>query len=470
MSFCARNVVAGSLAAITLLAVGSANIVAAYGPDRTIAIYNIHTKETLRVLYRKGGRYVPSAMKQINWVMRDWRRDVATKMDPKLVDLLWEIHRELGSKKPIHLISGFRSRKTNNMLRRTRGGQAKRSRHIIGSAADVRFPDVAIKRIRYSALIRERGGVGYYPTSATPFVHVDTGRVRHWPRMHRHELALLFPGGRTKHRPAGGGTISLRDVRKAHAQRPALAKRLAAYHADRRRPRRTLLASNARKKSSSAATAKASLGAFRVASLPKLLAPPRRVQRPRAASSLRLASLPRYDSAAIPKLIWGPTVVKRTGQHRKPSVPASGWQVTLASTNPRAGMPATVSYEPASPAQPSADWTASFAPAPAYDDEHPDELSYRPFPIIPLMGRSSNIDDPKLVLMRHPDFTKTYQMIGRAASKMPLRFRPSLKDARRLWATQYTGEAVSVASLLPAQTKEPKLRAANHHRVRTVRH
>ena len=470
MSLCARNVVAGSLAAITLLAVGSANIVAADGPDRTIALYDIHTKETLRVLYRKGGRYVPSAMKQINWIMRDWRRDVATKMDPKLIDLLWELHSELGSKQPIHLVSGFRSQKTNNMLRRTRGGQAKRSRHIIGSAADVRFPDVAIKRIRYSALIRERGGVGYYPTSATPFVHVDTGRVRHWPRMHRHELALLFPGGRTRHRPAGGGTISLRDVRKARVQRPALAKRLAAYHADRRRPRRTLLASNARRKPTSAPTTRASLGAFRVASLSKLIAPPRRVQRPRMASSPRPASLPRYDSTAIPRLLWGPTVLKRTAQRRQASAPASGWQVALASTDPRAGMPATVSHEPASPAQPPAGWTASFAPAPAYDDEHPEELSYRPFPIIPLMGRSANIDDPKLVLMRHPDFKKAYQMIGRAASKMPLRFRPSLKDARRLWATQYTGEAVSVASLLPARTKKPRLGAANHHTVRTVRH
>ena len=82
---------------------------------------------------------------------------------------------------------------TNDMLRRTVGGQASESRHILGKAADVHFPDVPLKNLRYSALIRERGGVGYYPTSALPFVHVDTDRVRAWPRLPRYELALLFP-------------------------------------------------------------------------------------------------------------------------------------------------------------------------------------------------------------------------------------------------------------------------------------
>ena len=83
------------------------------------------------------------------------------------------------------------------MLRNTVGGQASESRHITGQAADVQFPDVALKQMRYAAMVREKGGVGYYPTSATPFVHVDTDRVRAWPRLPRFELALLFPNGRT---------------------------------------------------------------------------------------------------------------------------------------------------------------------------------------------------------------------------------------------------------------------------------
>ena len=84
------------------------------------------------------------------------------------------MHAELGSREPIHLISGFRSKASNEMLRKTVGGQASESRHILGKAADVHFPDVPIKRLRYSALVHEKGGVGYYPTSALPFVDNST--------------------------------------------------------------------------------------------------------------------------------------------------------------------------------------------------------------------------------------------------------------------------------------------------------
>ena len=91
---------------------------AAAGETRTLALYQVHTKESLTVTYKKNGRYIPSAMKQINHIMRDWRRDAVTKMDPKTIDLMWELHADLGSKKPIHIISGYRSSKTNAMLKR----------------------------------------------------------------------------------------------------------------------------------------------------------------------------------------------------------------------------------------------------------------------------------------------------------------------------------------------------------------
>ncbi len=139
-------------------------------------------------------------------------------MDPKTIDLLWEMHTELGSKEPIHIICGYRSEQTNNMLRRTVGGQAKKSKHMTGQAIDATFPDIPLKQMRWSAAIREVGGIGYYPTSGVPFVHVDTGPVRAWPRLPRSELALLFPNGKTKHQPADGGSISKDDVRKRARQ------------------------------------------------------------------------------------------------------------------------------------------------------------------------------------------------------------------------------------------------------------
>jgi uncharacterized protein YcbK (DUF882 family) len=179
--------------------------------DRTISMFNIHTKDTITVTFKRNGKYVPEGLQQLNHFMRDWRRDQEIKMDPGLIDLIWELHEELGSKEPVHLICGYRSSGTNEMLRRTVGGQARNSRHITGQAADLTFPDVPLKQLRYSALIRERGGVGFYPASGLPFVHVDTGNVRHWPRMPRMELAALFPKGHSLHVPSDGRPLTPAD-------------------------------------------------------------------------------------------------------------------------------------------------------------------------------------------------------------------------------------------------------------------
>ena len=186
--------------------------------DRTISMYNIHTQERITVTFKRNGKYVPEGLQQLNHFMRDWRRNMEIKMDPALIDLIWELHEELGSKEPVHLICGYRSSATNENLRRTVGGQARNSRHITGQASDLMFPDVPLKQLRYSALIRERGGVGYYPASGLPFVHVDTGNVRHWPRMARPELAILFPKGRSLHVPSDGRPLTPADARMALAK------------------------------------------------------------------------------------------------------------------------------------------------------------------------------------------------------------------------------------------------------------
>lgn len=217
----ARTLVATAAASLLSFAMAGAALAQS---TRTLAIYNIHTKETIEATYKVDGEFVPEALKRLNHAMRDWRRNESTKMDPELIDLIWNLHRELGSQKPVHLISGYRSRKTNNSLRRRRGGQARNSRHILGKAADIHFPDVSVKDLRNSALIRERGGVGYYPKSGIPFVHVDTGRVRHWPRLPRRELALLFPKGKSKHVPRDGRPLNKRDGRIAMAKLKKMGK------------------------------------------------------------------------------------------------------------------------------------------------------------------------------------------------------------------------------------------------------
>ncbi len=186
--------------------------------DRTISMYNIHTQETVTVTFKRNGQYVLEGLQQLNHFMRDWRQNREIRIDPALIDIIWELHEELGSKEPVHLICGYRSPATNELLRRTSGGQAKNSRHITGQAADLVFPDVPLKQLRYAALAKERGGVGYYPTSGLPFVHVDTGGVRHWPSISRTELALVFPNGHSRHVPSDGRPLTPADSRIALAK------------------------------------------------------------------------------------------------------------------------------------------------------------------------------------------------------------------------------------------------------------
>lgn len=183
--------------------------------QRTLSIFNIHTKETVSATFKRGAKYDRDGLAKLNHQLRDWRVDRVTEIDPELFDLLWELHSDLGSKEPIHLISGHRSAETNNMLRRTRGGQAKRSLHITGQAADVYFPDVPLSRLRNAALVRQVGGVGYYPRSGQPFVHVDTGRVRHWPRIPEQQLAQIMKGAPS--RPASDRPARVREVQIASA-------------------------------------------------------------------------------------------------------------------------------------------------------------------------------------------------------------------------------------------------------------
>ncbi|ODR96554.1 hypothetical protein AUC70_14880 [Methyloceanibacter stevinii] len=112
--------------------IGHATVASA--EDRTLSMYEIHTHETITVTYKRDGVWDEEALKKLNWFMRDWRAKEPTKMDRELIDLIWTLHTRLGSKEPIHLISAYRSSKTNEKLRRAGGGQARRSQHTLGKA------------------------------------------------------------------------------------------------------------------------------------------------------------------------------------------------------------------------------------------------------------------------------------------------------------------------------------------------
>ena len=176
----------------------------ANGDSRTISLYHTHTGESLTIEYKRNGSFDRDALEKLNWLLRDWRRDEPTSMDPRLFDIVWEAQRSVGSTEPINVVSAYRSPETNAMLRRRSKAVAKNSQHMLGKAMDFYLTDANITQIREVGLKMQRGGVGYYPTAFTPFVHLDAGSVRHWPRMSHDELARLFPDGKTVHIPADG--------------------------------------------------------------------------------------------------------------------------------------------------------------------------------------------------------------------------------------------------------------------------
>ncbi|TXH32490.1 MAG: DUF882 domain-containing protein [Rhodospirillaceae bacterium] len=157
---------------------GSAYAALPKSGNRTLGFYNTHTDEQLKATYWSNGRYDKGALKDINFILRDHRNNEVMPIDTKLLDLLTDLHRRSGSTKAIQIVCGYRSPQTNAMLVKTSRGVAKNSLHMQGKAIDIRLADVSVRDLRDTALGMKQGGVGYYPRSA--FVHVDTGKVRHW--------------------------------------------------------------------------------------------------------------------------------------------------------------------------------------------------------------------------------------------------------------------------------------------------
>lgn len=144
-----------------------------------LSFLHTHTGEALSIAYRIAGEHVTTALHRINHLLRDHRTGDSHPIDPGLLDQLRTLVEITGTREPFQVISGYRSERTNTMLRATGGGGvAKGSLHLSGRAIDIRLADVPLATLRDAALSMRRGGVGYYPGSH--FVHLDTGRFRAW--------------------------------------------------------------------------------------------------------------------------------------------------------------------------------------------------------------------------------------------------------------------------------------------------
>ncbi len=208
------------LASLLLLAgAGSVHDATALGETRTLSFHHTHSDENLTVTFKRNGRYDEDALKQINQFLRDWRSQDQTTMDRHLFDILWEVYRDVDGKQPIQIISAYRSPATNAMLRRRSEGVARFSQHMLGHAMDFFIPGIPLEQIRFAGLRLQRGGVGFYPTSGSPFVHLDTGSIRHWPRMSHDQLARVFPDGRTVHVPSDGNPLPGYELARADIEK-----------------------------------------------------------------------------------------------------------------------------------------------------------------------------------------------------------------------------------------------------------
>lgn len=206
---------AGAMAALLLAGTAETQNAVANGDTRSLSLVHEHTGESLSVTFKRDGRFDRAALDQLNWLLRDWRENESTKMDPRLFDVVWEAQRSIGSTAPLRIVSAYRSPKTNGMLRRRSSGVAETSQHMLGKAMDFFLTDASIDQIRAIGMRMQRGGVGWYPRSGSPFVHLDVGSVRSWPRMSHDQLARLFPDGKTVHLPADGKPLARYEEARA---------------------------------------------------------------------------------------------------------------------------------------------------------------------------------------------------------------------------------------------------------------
>lgn len=144
-------------------------------PANRLALYNTHTDEQLTINL---GDNSPDMFNRIDRFLRDFRTGEVHAIDPRLLEMLCRIKELSGSRGTFEIISGFRSLKTNAMLRKKNDGVAKKSLHTTGRALDIRLSDLSTRELRDIAQSLKQGGVGYY--SKSDFVHIDTGRIRTW--------------------------------------------------------------------------------------------------------------------------------------------------------------------------------------------------------------------------------------------------------------------------------------------------
>jgi uncharacterized protein YcbK (DUF882 family) len=162
----------------TLACFAAAPAIAATRATRSLSFVHTHTGETLRATYFQDGRYQPDSLARVDQLLRDFRTGDVHRIDPGVLDILFDLQTLANRDDAFEVVSGYRSPATNAMLHRSSDGVAQHSMHLEGRAIDVRLRGYPTQRLAEHARRLSLGGVGYYARS--DFVHVDTGRIRYW--------------------------------------------------------------------------------------------------------------------------------------------------------------------------------------------------------------------------------------------------------------------------------------------------
>lgn len=179
-----RGFLRGGVCALAALGFWTPDLANASAPatmaikGREMKLTNTHTGEKFTGEYWYNGKYLPDAFGAIKSVMKDHRSGEVYPIDPRLMDIMYVLQHRLQNYHMFEILSGYRSEKTNAKLRGKSRGVARHSLHMTGQACDLKLPGTSLSGVRQAAIKLNSGGVGYYPRS--DFVHVDTGRVRHW--------------------------------------------------------------------------------------------------------------------------------------------------------------------------------------------------------------------------------------------------------------------------------------------------
>jgi len=180
-----RRTLLGGLTTITAMAAMPAfastpALLKGAGDFRSVSLINNRTGDWVNTVYWVEGEYIPEALDAVNYLMRDWREDLVLPIDPHTIDIMSATHRLLESSEPFEVVSGYRSAKTNALLRRRSRLVAKKSYHVKGMAVDLTMKSRSVRQVSGAGLSLNAGGVGKY--TRAKFVHLDSGPGRDWGR------------------------------------------------------------------------------------------------------------------------------------------------------------------------------------------------------------------------------------------------------------------------------------------------